>query len=300
MPELDPAWEYATCDPEIYEAVYGHRQPDGFERIDIPYDEKDTGFRFGNGRSIDRMNFRMAPDRKPTKESKFLYNRRCVKCGKSYSPKHDGSKFCSKDCVDQTRRTIPAVAQCEKCGKDYRPAKVTSRYCSIKCYGGSIRRLPDFFTCTRCGDLYRPSRWKSVLCGSKCRGSKRTLADVTCGTCGKVYRPDHAVSKYCSVKCVPRPGGVRKLPDRICVCGKVFRAFKRKQRFCSMSCGGKVGAPKPPPLETLERFAQAYLGGRKMTDLSAEFGVTICQLKRWRRSLGLTARPIGNPKRRRK
>lgn len=114
---------------------------------------------------------------------------------------------------------------------------------------------------------------------------------VTCRTLFIVRRPSQS---HCGRGCVKK-GRDRELADIDCeTCGARFRPPYRGRRFCSRAC---IRASPPPPNPEMTVFARGYLSGAAMSELALLCGVSVVQLKRWRRKLGLPPRPAGNKSR---
>lgn len=118
--------------------------------------------------------------------------------------------------------------------------------------------IPDR-QCPKCRATFTPSRRAQVHCSKRCGcGTGRVLTQRLCGECRREFQPDEDRRLFCSRDCAHRAtcrGNVRGIPDG---------------------------------------FAEMYAAGAPMADMRAKFGVTTCTLKRWRRKLGLAARPTGN------
>lgn len=157
----------------------------------------------------------------------------------------------------------------------------------------------------------RPDCYSSYVAREKVRRRETPeLARVECPTCKQDFQPERASRRYCSVGCSARRGGAastpaarrqprRKLPESAACerCGAPFRPYYTGQRMCSRRCASYLGAPPGPDAAKLEGFRAAYLRGGKVKDIADAVGVTLATAKRWRRKLGLPARPVGAPRR---
>jgi len=127
-----------------------------------------------------------------------------------------------------------------------------------------------------------------------------TISDRVCPTCKIPFRPARNSVVHCSRSCRPYPGKQRVLPDVVCRCGRSFRPRWKHNRFCSRKCANedcsvRFDAKSLVKLEPkLAKFRIDYLSGAPMPELVASYGVSLAQLKRWRRKLGLPPRPPGN------
>lgn len=122
-----------------------------------------------------------------------------------------------------------------------------------------------------------------------------------CPSCGRVFTPMRRARVCCSKRCarlVYWDGrcGADGRPVRVACgeCGVEFAPLWPGHRLCSRACASAAGA-RVSRKEVPDGFAEMYARGVPMKDLEAWFGVRKCQLKRWRRKLGLPARPTGRP-----
>lgn len=123
-----------------------------------------------------------------------------------------------------------------------------------------------------------------------------------CPSCGELFYPRRPAQKHCGDRCYGRPGRVRELPESLACggCGKPFRPAQATQTLCGPSCRGKAGAAARNPKQDAakEDFRRRYEAGEKVADAAAALGVSLPTVKRWRREMGLAARPAGNHSRR--
>lgn len=99
----------------------------------------------------------------------------CIRCGKefrtynSWKSNPNGKKYCSPDCC-YTHRVEKRERTCQHCGVSYVGGE-TSRFCSKNCHDES--RRADY-VCTECGVTFRHEknlgpRRKTMWCSDKCR-----------------------------------------------------------------------------------------------------------------------------------
>lgn len=95
----------------------------------------------------------------------------CEQCGKlfkQFTRTATDQRYCSHNCHQQSRRTIP-VRECRTCGKDFRPKSVAGKaalYCSVICV--YRRPLPNRRDCAVCNSPFAPGHEKSLFCSEKC------------------------------------------------------------------------------------------------------------------------------------
>lgn len=117
-----------------------------------------------------------------------------------------------------------------------------------------------------------------------------------CPKCARLFVPARKCRVFCSRAC--RGGAPKRLPPsaKCKACAVSFTPRWEGHEFCSRACASRATAPArrtDPPAD----FAGAYASGASMREMSRMFGVQKCQLQRWRRRLGLPARPTGRPAR---
>lgn len=206
-PELDPAWEYWTPDPEIEEllgppgwdvlgSILDHRQRDGSGRV--------SGFRFG--RRPDGKTH-LGPGRKRPEAAPELAPVTCT-CGYTFRPTRPGNRYCSRACVVHPKR-LPVIP-CGGCRREFRPKYGRQAYCSRACApkAGGVRVLPDYL-CPTCRTWFRPTCSRRKVCSPACvrnKGAARKIADRPCEGCKAVFRPDRSSRIYCSSACRWRKG----------------------------------------------------------------------------------------------
>ncbi|MGB9589972.1 MAG: hypothetical protein ACP5QG_08485 [candidate division WOR-3 bacterium] len=111
--------------------------------------------------------------------------KKCLWCGKEFTPKKKSSRFCSAPCYSAYRQAqLQAQSierECPVCGKKIRNAR--TKYCSRECFHISMRgpRGP------------RPSKWIELVC-------------PVCGKTFRIYKRDLVTKKgtirtFCSPTC---------------------------------------------------------------------------------------------------
>ena len=159
----------------------------------------------------------------------------------------------------------------------------------------------------------RPDGYRSRLAPPKPERARPEPTREICRRCGWVFlcRPDRP-RRYCARFCYDEAKAAAKLlrpvsppppkPESVKLacptCAQSFRPRDKGQRFCSRSCFQATRRkPKPPSRHasatTLQEFAVAWTAGEPVAALVARFGVGRSALTKWRRRLGLPARPRG-------
>lgn len=142
--EFDPAWEYRETDPEI-EWAMGGGGDGGFAALNLDWRREklsrgNLGFRFGQSEaSLRRTDFPVARAKPGRPEAE---KRACQKCGRRFTPRHKGTRYCSRACRPYigSVRVLPDVG-CGWCGKVFRPKYSANRFCSRTCQGRWIVRV---------------------------------------------------------------------------------------------------------------------------------------------------------------
>lgn len=105
--------------------------------------------------------------------SNKLYTCTCERCGKEYTAKRKGSKYCSEGCcraADRDNKRIKYVGKrqsvCARCGKPL--PKFKTLYCSNACCRGSGTHVKK---CAMCGKEFITTRLRTLTCSEHC--SKR-------------------------------------------------------------------------------------------------------------------------------
>lgn len=143
-------------------------------------------------------------------------------------------------------------------------------------------------------------RWRRRLGLPRRRSLKAKSAQLRCERCGVTYAPlrSWVPTRFCSTACaLATTADKRRVrpTTAVCACGTAFTPKDTGHRYCSKRCAAKAGgAAVKPPADLLARFAAMYLGGSRMADIAAACGRTVEAVKKWRRQLGLPARPNGN------
>lgn len=176
--------------------------------------------------------------------------RRCKTCQGPMKPEAKGP-YCSRACywVDRKAKIDAAkiVKLCEKCGRSFKPRSEASRFCSKKCSGQAHKRDR---ICLTCGKHFWPrptsGRGKNAqkYCSRQCRGIPMRK-QRKCRWCGKTFtRVGHAQPTYCSPECFAQ-GRCRgkNLKTYTCArCGVEFQRWPSQRReeqakhFCSGNC----------------------------------------------------------------
>ena len=113
--------------------------------------------------------------------SDLEYQCTCVRCGKAYVAKRKGSKYCSKQCNDETHKEkmrIQYVGKrekvCRQCGKEL--PKNKTRFCSNDCKtrfnhikSGAISHTEVLEKkCIVCGQEFKTWKSQKITCSTRC------------------------------------------------------------------------------------------------------------------------------------
>lgn len=109
----------------------------------------------------------------------------CEVCGKRFSPRYVGRKYCSRECMGLAKRKT-VMCTCKHCGRQFRRSPSTvGDYCSQECQyaDGWVRSK-----CEHCGKEieYRRSEPKRY-CSFECWKASRWV-DAVCAYCGKPFK----------------------------------------------------------------------------------------------------------------
>lgn len=113
-----------------------------------------------------------------------------------------------------------------------------------------------------------------------------------CPKCNCYFIPSRKSMVFCSKKCGCGADKVLPLVLKCKVCGDDFKPYWSGHCCCSRQCGGSLGAKGAKDIP--DGFAEAYASDESTSSMMSRFGVTKVQIQRWRRKLGIPARPSGN------
>lgn len=162
------------------------------------------------------------------------YTSTCINCGKEFTSKNKGRKFCSHSCsalfqgkngktyfqqedivrVPWNKRNNP-YKTCEHCGCLFFASSSSIKYCSRKCYAEHIRKEKRgrIYLCENCGkEFYSRSGYKNntpKFCSQECSRQyhkanyKKKEYHLTCKECGKefVVGSNEQNHQFCSKEC---------------------------------------------------------------------------------------------------
>ena len=140
----------------------------------------------------------------------------CPQCQDVFKTYFSKSKFCSKQCHNESMIDRP-VFECDNCHKQFeRPRHVMKKETILK------------FCSQRCHSEYRLTNAK---------------APIPCEVCGTMFKHANSAVRHCSWEC--RNKGLVTAVERKCEqCGKLYRAFaceaKRGRKFCSHACSERA------------------------------------------------------------
>ena len=158
-----------------------------------------------------------------------LIPKKCIVCGKMFTPTHNRQTICSKECrMEQDRRFHRARHARKMAEKASKPAIVITkegRKEKTMLYGDPVilnngkKYTPPIKTCPTCGKSFVAKCNKQIFCSDECRikaskiseSSKQAVqvskpvcsAPVTkkCQVCGKEFTTNRNAAKYCSDEC---------------------------------------------------------------------------------------------------
>lgn len=188
MPEdLDPRWEYAEIDPEIYEAVYGV-EIDGLHRLPF-HEDGNIGFRFGSGHSPDSSTGVCNEEQEITED--------CRWCGKVIGEQRFKGKYCSRICGirgdnDNTPRTR---VDCKQCKRSFIRSIRQDDFCSAECGYRYVKTRGPEEPPGRVSTRTRPRGTRA-----ECPGCCRVKTMFRRGVCRNCYRDRNVRFSACPVK----------------------------------------------------------------------------------------------------
>lgn len=201
----------------------------------------------------------------------------CVVCGKTFTPKANGQKYCSKECGrdakllnDRSRyakypkRKAQEEKTCQICGKTFSTVYGWQRYCSKECkhegrnlrarrsYARHPKRSPKTEkTCQTCGKTFLANESNQKFCSEECRlkSHRAHHEEKVYPVCGKTFTAKSSIQKFCSKECC---NAVYNPPGQIVkcrVCGKEFRRGKGQAKSCTECRAMPKVMPKRPQEE---------------------------------------------------
>lgn len=108
--------------------------------------------------------------------ARYLEDRDCPTCGKTFRPRFAESRYCSRPCWYASTRK--REKECEHCKSPFTAAYAQQRFCSADC--GTAERVTDRrCTCQQCGTVFeRKSGRPQAYCSRKCSGDARAEGKV--------------------------------------------------------------------------------------------------------------------------
>jgi len=127
---------------------------------------------------------------------------RCENCGKSFMSRSGVSqlprRYCSIACRQAACRTLTPIP-CVNCQKFFKPGNASIRFCSKNCVRES-RRLPPI-ACSYCQEIFTPRSSRLRHCSRSCAVGSRKLKPVLCAHCQSVFKPRTTAARFCSKQC---------------------------------------------------------------------------------------------------
>lgn len=201
--------------------------------------------------------------------------RKCLHCGKVFTPKHGAEILCSDECRRERafRQTMdsrqakrggpwtPKPVACIHCGKMFTPRSRQERICSDECRRLAKNASQNRLRAKRRADPEgRESLREQQRMWYEMRKAKRVAAGlppvppakpkvkdprkpIKCEYCGKEFQPRAKDVKYCSPRCRmktmlarKRAANVERLTLKCVHCGKEFLAERTTRKYCSYRC----------------------------------------------------------------
>lgn len=115
--------------------------------------------------------------------------RECVKCKKKYIPVKHNQIYCPVCKANKTTVPVLRTITCVICGTEFSSAIYNRKYCSKTCLDISKRDMTreTDHTCKHCGKVYRSTRINQLYCSKECAAKVKAAYD-------KKWREAHAVS----------------------------------------------------------------------------------------------------------
>lgn len=174
---------------------------------------------------------------------------KCMQCGKTYITYKENSKFCSRECREESRGKY--YYNCDYCGVEFRvPLNKLEAlrsgaqkhiYCSKECANAAQnKRMTNI--CEWCGGEYEIcNAFKDVqkYCSRECYLAQRERTNY-CKHCGEPFHPKRKEALYCSKEC-QISDLYPKITCQCKVCGKEIdyspkAYFAVKNHYCSKKC----------------------------------------------------------------
>lgn len=159
-------------------------------------------------------------------------DRKCVICGKEFTPKAVSQKYCCDKCKGEGLRRVKeqykkrlAIKKCPICNKKFKPNTSTQKYCSVECRAKSMqikyrekyalikRNKKIIKVCPICGKEFEAKTDREKYCSDGCRKimyveykkrakekQSKPIEFTKCKCCGKEFIKKKN-KKYCSVAC---------------------------------------------------------------------------------------------------
>lgn len=157
----------------------------------------------------------------PIKGAEHLGQRKCVECGKWFTPAHHNQTICSDEC-----REIRDKRQKSEWGKKYYQEQKAKKAELLEKQGTSDR------VCLECGNLYTPESKLQVTCSDECREKRRHKQKNEWQR--KAYVAAREIKKTEQTDEYKQAVAV---PTRACIiCGKTFTPKSVNHRVCSDEC----------------------------------------------------------------
>lgn len=103
--------------------------------------------------------------------ARMLGDRKCLKCGEVFRPRHAESKYCSRECWHSKIRA--SEAECAQCKEKFKPKYAQQMYCSVGCKNKGIA-VDKTITCATCGkEFERPHGKTRAYCSISCANKAR-------------------------------------------------------------------------------------------------------------------------------